>query len=213
MAPKILRVNDENMEILMEDLGNQSLYSYVYETGDTSIYIRILDLMKRMQSLPCEGLPPFDEEHFAYEIDYFLHYNPDMKHLRGFLMENIQFLVRDELLVFMHRDFQSRNIFLTPSGPRVIDFQTAHCAHPYYDLASLFWDPYVSLEEETIEALSMEYGVDDFPLLKRFAIQRLAQALGAFKKLSPNKPFFRRFIEPTRKRILHLVREFREGAD
>lgn len=97
--------------------------------------------------------------------------------------------------VFLHRDFQSRNIMLTRGRPRVIDFQAARLGPPGYDLASLLIDPYVGLNRAERRELKIHYleeaaprGMvdparfdDDFQVL---ALHRNFQMLGAFAFLS-----------------------------
>ena len=46
---------------------------------------------------------------------------------------------------FLHRDFQSRNLFITSGRLRVIDFQGGRLGPLGYDVASLLIDPYVNL--------------------------------------------------------------------
>ena len=45
----------------------------------------------------------------------------------------------------MHRDFQSQNIILREGQAYLIDFQGMRPGLAEYDLASLLYDPYVSL--------------------------------------------------------------------
>jgi aminoglycoside/choline kinase family phosphotransferase len=106
-------------------------------------------------------------------------------------------------LVFMHRDFQSRNLMVTGATLAVIDFQGARLGPAEYDLAALLYDPYVAMPEEIRAALLEFYlteasharvpGVPESPRStayatwqRRFlanAANRLMQALGAFAKL------------------------------
>jgi aminoglycoside/choline kinase family phosphotransferase len=105
-------------------------------------------------------------------------------------------------LVFLHRDYQSRNLMIAGGTPAVIDFQGARLGPPEYDLASLLYDPYTALEETLRERLIDCYleaaaaaGVPRVPGLaagltpewrQRFysnAANRLMQALGAYAKL------------------------------
>ncbi|MCK4305309.1 MAG: phosphotransferase [Candidatus Eisenbacteria sp.] len=116
-------------------------------------------------------------------------------------------------LVFMHRDFQSRNLMVTGSTVAVIDFQGARLGPPEYDLASLLLDPYVELPDPLWQRLQTRYllgaargGIPGIPTTlgdgvdaqqqrlngewgdwhRRFlanGANRLMQALGAFAKL------------------------------
>ncbi|MEW6218182.1 MAG: phosphotransferase [Thermodesulfobacteriota bacterium] len=92
----------------------------------------------------------------------------------------------------VHRDFQSRNLMLTPEGAlAVIDFQGARQGPRAYDLASLLLDPYVELPVAEQEELLDFYGLraaargrpvpPDFRVeLSHLALQRNLQILGAF---------------------------------
>src|SRR6202022_3124361 len=93
--------------------------------------------------------------------------------------------------VLVHRDFQSQNILLRNSQAYLIDFQGMRPRLAEYDLASLFFDPYVDLSgEEQMELIGYykqkqaENGriVDgEFDeTLRLCAMQRLMQALGAY---------------------------------
>jgi aminoglycoside/choline kinase family phosphotransferase len=59
--------------------------------------------------------------------------------------------------VFMHRDFQSRNLMLVPGGLAVIDLQGARLGPPEYDLASLLLDPYAGIDAGLRERLIERY--------------------------------------------------------
>ncbi len=98
--------------------------------------------------------------------------------------------------VFMHRDFQSKNIMLKEGRIRIIDFQTAHRGPGIYDAAALLKDPYYPLPPDEVEeilkrlhSVLSKAGIpcDDFrsyqQLLTWAGIQRNLQALAAFAKL------------------------------
>jgi len=101
--------------------------------------------------------------------------------------------------VFMHRDYQSRNLMLAGEWIAVIDFQGARLGPPEYDVAALLYDPYVAMPEPIREQMirlylrvASGYRVPGVPPLPnkawrhRFlasAANRLMQALGAFAKL------------------------------
>ena len=107
--------------------------------------------------------------------------------------------------VVMHRDFQSRNLMVTPSGLAVIDYQGARFGPPEYDVASLLFDPYVDLPEGTRARLLERYrqaarggeadGAPSPGRLQACVVNRLQQALGAFGYLGGRlgKPGFLEF--------------------
>ncbi len=96
-----------------------------------------------------------------------------------------------EPVYFLHRDFQSRNLFIKDGEIRVIDFQGGRLGPLGYDVAALLIDPYVDLDPAWQEEL-LEYYLDllaarlplDRPAFKeRFrhlALCRNLQILGAF---------------------------------
>jgi aminoglycoside/choline kinase family phosphotransferase len=112
-------------------------------------------------------------------------------------------------LVFLHRDFQSRNLLLRQGRIRVVDFQGGRLGPAGYDLASLLIDPYVGLSDqekagifEHYLSLARERGLleedgfrRDYPVL---ALQRNLQVLGAFGFLTmvKGRPGFARHIPP-----------------
>ena len=111
--------------------------------------------------------------------------------------------------VLVHRDFQSQNIMILENRACLIDFQGMRPGLAPYDLASLLYDPYVSLsgpERASLladaVALYAEAGApvaDDFKELFDYcALQRLMQALGAygFLGLVKHHPHFLGHIPP-----------------
>jgi len=54
---------------------------------------------------------------------------------------------------FLHRDFQSKNLFVQGDNLRVLDFQGGRLGPLGYDLAALLIDPYVNLAPATQEEL------------------------------------------------------------
>ncbi len=111
--------------------------------------------------------------------------------------------------LFLHRDFQCRNIMLAGSTLKIIDFQGGRLGPPGYDLASLLIDPYSDLAEGLREELLDRYlaelqkhiEYDQKAFLRQYtylALQRNLQILGAFSFLSgkQGKSFFRNYLVP-----------------
>ena len=88
----------------------------------------------------------------------------------------------------VHRDFQSQNIIVRNGQACLIDFQGMRPGLPQYDIASLLYDPYVTLSpDERAELLAYyceraepEPGTSFEYSLRLCAMQRLMQALGAY---------------------------------
>ncbi len=192
LTPKIFDHDEGKLEILMEDLGDLSLFDYMITYKDYKIYYEVISVLKEIQKISA-SLPVFDLEHLLYELDYFLTYNRDYLNYKDFLYKNAEIISNFDY-AFMHRDFQSRNIVIKDNKIRVIDFQNAHIGPKLYDIASLLNDPYVNLEDEMIEKLLNFYGNIDFESFLRTSLQRICQVCAAFKKLSKEKQFFKQFI-------------------
>lgn len=128
----------------------------------------------------------------------------------------------DEPAVFMHRDFQSRNIMIKEECVRIVDFQTAHRGPGLYDAASLLKDPYHPLPVPARNRLLQDFHRDlraaggDVPAsFDRFyetfllaGIQRNCQALAAYAFLGRTKGK-KRFLES----IPPALRLLREGIE
>jgi aminoglycoside/choline kinase family phosphotransferase len=93
--------------------------------------------------------------------------------------------------VLVHRDFQSQNIIIRDGQAYLIDFQGMRPGLSKYDLASLLYDPYVTISPNEREELFEIYRglrerngsplrVDDEEIFLLCAMQRLMQALGAY---------------------------------
>ena len=105
----------------------------------------------------------------------------------------------------IHRDMQSTNILYRGNTPCFIDFQGMRFGPAAYDLASLLCDPYVELPTAYLPKLLTYYN-RHLPSERRImenvfwhaAVERLAQALGAYGRLGaePATRRFLRFIPP-----------------
>jgi aminoglycoside/choline kinase family phosphotransferase len=122
----------------------------------------------------------FDKEKFKYEFhfhvkeqllqNYFNHQfsTEELEQFNQFSRDISGYLNLD-LPIFVHRDFQSSNIFYQPgnggSDFQIIDFQDARSGHPLYDLVSLLWDSYVDLSEEFVNML-IKYFHANYPFVR-----------------------------------------------
>lgn len=107
--------------------------------------------------------------------------------------------------IFSHRDYHTRNILVHDHRLRLIDFQDARLGPAEYDLASLFFDPYVPIAAGEREQLLKIYelSVKGSPLghqidwgilperLRAVGLQRMVKAAGSFAS------FFTRYGKKT----------------
>ncbi len=208
-VPRVFAVDPARGWILLEDLGDRNLYGALAAGDPEALYGPVVDVLARMQVLGAVGFGvetgfapgPYDagvmvEEEGAYFAEEFA---------AGLLGLPVPAAYRADVArlaaegarapggYFLHRDFQSRNVHLTPDGPAVIDFQGARPGPLAYDVAALVLDPYANLPGPVRRALKARYrkrlaglGVDPARFdAGWFAVGafRLLQALGAFAKL------------------------------
>ena len=124
---------------------------------------------------------------------------------------------------FLHRDFQSRNIYLSEDKIGILDWQGGRLGPLAYDLASLLIDPYTALTVRERDQI-FQYYLDllqdsdpkgtmpfqeSFPYL---AIQRNLQILGAFSYLTKvkKKAHFEPFISPALKSLHGLLSDLKD---
>src|SRR5207253_2088568 len=155
---------DEGL-IWLEDLGERDLYSYRDESWlvRRAFYESALDQIAALHALPesvCvemkEHLPAeFNTALYVWEQNYFFenclgrHFGMDNVKLDALATLPALQEIAEQLAglprVLVHRDFQSQNIIMRNSLAYLIDFQGMRPGLPEYDLASLFFDPYVDL--------------------------------------------------------------------
>ena len=224
--------------ILEEDLGHRTLNSAVSVRGGvrTTIidaYCRVLFSLCAWQSLDAKTSPTIaartmDAETFLWETDYFARRcvvdfcGCEKAPLGGAWESERRALAGAAASLpksFIHRDFQSENILLNGAMVRFVDFQGARLGPPAYDVASLLYDPYVSLLNARLTTRLFEYyrslalrvkvGQHDFDIC---AAQRLMQACGAYGNLSihKGKARYRQFMPVALDRLKSIMERLPE---
>lgn len=211
-VPKILFHDAQKKIIVMEDAGARDIGELQAEEmrGAYFAALRAAKILhtkasEKFAENPIELCPPFDADLYRWEQDYF--YRECAQGVFGINIprpdSDFEVLTR-RLLDFprrlLFRDFQSQNIMVSESGDiRVIDFQGMRLGNPFYDVASLLFDPYVEkLGGEFIDEALGEYlnflpdasfpGFAESREMLNFAgVERLLQALGAYGFLSAKK--------------------------
>lgn len=211
-APRVIAIDREQGRLLLEDLGDDDLCAALLacRTSDngparrTELLQSAIDLIIQMQSLEPAALPApvreriFDREKLQAEMDFLFDAlrklaaeigapSPVPFELNMFVSELCGWIAKTEPLVFAHRDYHSRNLMLLNGELKLIDFQDARLGLPYYDLASLLYDPYVPL---SVQDRQMGYSyfrakspIKDLPgpgIYYAQALQRLLKALGTY---------------------------------
>jgi len=109
----------------------------------------------------------FDEELLSWEIQHFREWALEARGITLTGEDRTRFDALARRLAsriagwprsFVHRDYQSRNLMVLPSGEQaVIDFQDALLGPRQYDLVALLRDSYVELEPGLVEAMLRRY--------------------------------------------------------
>ncbi|HEV8186062.1 MAG TPA: phosphotransferase [Chthoniobacterales bacterium] len=209
-APKIYFHDETEGLIWIEDLGETDLWSYRNETWGVrrALYESALDQIAQLHLLPATvvdtirgDLPAeFDAPLYLWEQQYFFencldrHFGIDSEMLAELSTLTILRDIAERLgamaRVLVHRDFQSQNIVIRNGHAHLIDFQGMRPGLWQYDVASLLYDPYVSLLPSERDELFTFYcelrerneaqRATDQEILRLCAMQRLMQALGAY---------------------------------
>jgi aminoglycoside/choline kinase family phosphotransferase len=203
-VPAVIYDNRVKNLALVEDLGDIDLLSLKDASWEErepyyrNLFEQLDKLMITKVPKDLEMMPPFTEESYHWEQNYFIdHFVEEHLGLDGTaLREDEQLAALRKRLgavqrCLVHRDLQSQNILLHENKAWLIDFQGMRLGHQEYDLASLLYDPYMDHSEEDIERLlqlwediNEERPID--ALLRDCAAQRLMQALGAFANIVHN---------------------------
>jgi hypothetical protein len=168
-APEI-RASDADLGfVLMADLGTRLYLPELNAASADALYGDALDALLTMQTrVDTTGLPAYDEARLVAEMQllpqWFL-----QRHL-GFTPECEQWDIiesafraleksaRTQPQAFVHRDFHSRNLLITPErNPGILDFQDAVIGAVAYDLVSLLRDCYIAWPDDRVYAWVESY--------------------------------------------------------
>jgi aminoglycoside/choline kinase family phosphotransferase len=210
-APRIYFHDPAEGLIWIEDLGASDLWSYRKEPWlvRRAFYESALDEIVKLHCLPEEAehairknLPAaFDAALYRWEQHYFFenclgrYFCVEEKKLSELTelpaLHEMAERLGNRPRVLVHRDFQSQNIIMRNAQAHFIDFQGMRPGLAEYDLASLLFDPYVTLAraeyeelltayEEKRDAALLPVSPEFREIFRRCGIQRLMQALGAY---------------------------------
>jgi len=203
-APHILEQNLNDGFLIIEDFGNTHLLNILDDKNFKELYSNTIDEIIKMQNADRTNLPLYDKAFLHFEMDlmkdWYLEKKLDitLDDKQKEMLENSLDAISDVVLsqpqdVFVHRDYHSRNIMLTPTNViGVIDYQDAMSGAITYDLVSLLKDCYIEYPREDIEKLVLEFrdkkgiNASDEEFIKWFdfmGLQRHIKVLGIFSRL------------------------------
>lgn len=235
---------DEGL-IWMQDLGADDLWAYrehdweirrpLYESALIEVFKMHSAATRRLGDVTLTLEREFNEQLYIWEQGYFFehclgnHFGlsaGEVQRIAG-LAGLHEAAVRLAALprVLVHRDFQSQNVMICNGTAWLIDFQGMRPGLAQYDIASLLFDPYVSLAaDERSELLGFymrlarrsgtELASDFEEIYHWCALQRLMQALGAygFLGIQKGRADFLQHI-PAARRSLREVAARLDGLD
>jgi len=161
--------------IVLEDLTDRTL-EMALQTGDrTRIYEDAIDQLAKLRAHAERNPDPgcvawsraFDYDLYQWEFEHFVEYGLLGRGAKPSESELARLRARFDAISkelaaaprsFTHRDYQSRNIMVLPSGEQVvIDFQDALQGPRQYDLVALLRDSYVELDRALIDKMLKRY--------------------------------------------------------
>ena len=179
-VPDIYAYNSSKCIYLQEDLGNETLFSFLSTVRETDgfsdeiilIYRKVIRELPKIQIIAgqdlnydfCYPRKVFDRQSMMWDLNYFKYYFLKLAKIsfNEQLLEDdftafTDYLLKAESSFFMFRDFQSRNIMLQDGEPWFIDYQGGRQGALQYDLASLLYDSKADIPELVREGLTEDY--------------------------------------------------------
>lgn len=224
-VPEVLEVSDDGMAYLQTSVGTTSLFDEVVKLRNTDgtltpaaerLLEQAIDLLARFHKDGSPGLDfkkccirrAMDDRAVMWDLNYFKYcfLKPstlefDEERLDADFQRLAELTSAHEGDGVMLRDFQSRNLMLSPDGSlSVIDFQGARQGAPHYDLVSFLWQSRLALPDALRRRLVDRYiekaGIEDAEEFKSrlplFVVLRTLQTLAVygFKGLVEHREMF-----------------------
>jgi N-acetylmuramate 1-kinase len=198
--------------LLLSDLGSRQYLDALRMDGAADgLYADALESLRIMQTADpsvSRSLPRYDRAMLLREMEllpeWFLTRHlgltlaaPERAMLEG-LFESLMKAAVVQPMCFVHRDYHSRNLLVTPeSNPGILDFQDAVWGPVTYDLASLLKDCYIAWPPVRVRQWVLQYrenllgagfnlDADEAQFIRWFdlmGLQRHIKVLGIFARL------------------------------
>lgn len=216
-VPEVTAISADRMAYLQTWVGDHALFD---ELGRRDLIAKSIELLIKAQTAPdidythCFPVAEMDRRAVMWDLNYFkycfLKTCPGLEFDESALEDDFETLT--DIITgagprgFMVRDFQSRNIMISPDNePYLIDFQGGRFGPAHYDLASFLWQARARFSDELRSEMVGLYcqlrHLDESKFrneMRYFVVFRLLQALGAygFRGRFERKDHFLRSIEP-----------------
>lgn len=187
-VPEIYLIDLENNAYLQEDLGDLTLFDFVFQTRDngsfpealTEVYKKVLTELQKFQITGAKELDysvcypraSFDRQSMQWDLSYFKYYFLKLagipfneQRLENDYNTLIEYLLAQDNNYFLYRDFQSKNVMLRDGLPCFIDYQGGRKGALQYDVASLLYDSKADIPPGIREELLEHYidGLANYP--------------------------------------------------
>jgi aminoglycoside/choline kinase family phosphotransferase len=176
-VPELYAMSENGMYYLQEDFGDVSLLNHLESQGLVQpVYDLFRKSLETLADLQVKGDKDLDYEKcltntefgkqaIMADLLYFKYYFLDglaKPYNKQKLIDDFEalstYLTHTEYKYFMFRDFQSRNIMITPdNNVHFIDYQGGMKGAPQYDVASMLWQARANLPEEWKKDLLEDY--------------------------------------------------------
>ena len=210
-VPRILETEMKQGFLLLSDLGNTVYLSRLNENTVERLYGDALDALAVLQAgtlIDEKFLPEYDATLLRNEMELFRewyfghHLSLELTVAQHDILDRVFSALTTSALeqprVWVHRDYHSRNLMVTPlNNPGILDFQDAVLGPVTYDLVSLLRDCYIRWPKsrvidwvEDYFRLARQAGIpvgEDieqfFTWFDRMGVQRHLKATGIFARL------------------------------
>jgi aminoglycoside/choline kinase family phosphotransferase len=240
-APRVIEADPQQGFLLLTDLGS-ALYLDSLEADPARAGVLYGDALRALAVMQTRGaayqalLPPYDEPFLRFELSLFhdwlcgthlgLQFDAAEEAAWQSLCDVLVHNALDQPQVFVHRDYHSRNLMVTPDhNPGVLDFQDAMEGPLTYDLVSLLKDCYIKWPaDQVLQWVGSYYGLLDESVRGAIAepdfvrafelmgVQRHLKAAGIFCRLNhrDGKPGYLADIPRTLSYIVDLSPRYPE---
>lgn len=167
-VPRIYEADLELGFMLLHDLGDELYLHHLDKQSADAHYADAFDALLKIQTIDTSALPRYDRALLLREMalfhEWFLnrHLNITLNSKENTVLEQVFTILIDNALqqpqAFVHRDYHSRNLLLTPeNNPGILDYQDAVRGPVTYDLLSLLRDSYIDWPEERVKRWALDY--------------------------------------------------------
>ena len=179
-APRVIKVSQDSMHYLLEDLGDDSLFSILKDSRECGFFSeedskKLCSVMSLLADIQfkvgekldfnvCYPIAEFDKVSVFWDLNYFKYcfvkntgIEIDEPRLEKEFETLCCLLLKENDNNFIYRDFQSRNIMWHNDKPYFRDFQGGRRGPIYYDVASFVGQTRAKYSEDVCEKMIDAY--------------------------------------------------------